>query len=69
MPIQRDTILSHALNQLEIQGLSASTENLLQKLNLISLLYANFGPTMKRLFMIAYAIMVSKLKCGSAKHS
>ncbi|MCY0800073.1 transcriptional regulator [Providencia rettgeri] len=32
MPIQRDTILSHALNQLEIQGLSASTENLLHEI-------------------------------------
>lgn len=29
MSIQRDTILSHALNQLEKQGLSASTESLL----------------------------------------
>ncbi|ENU1227991.1 transcriptional regulator [Providencia huaxiensis] len=32
MPIQRETILSHALNQLEIQGLSASTENLLSEI-------------------------------------
>ena len=32
MPIQRETILSHALNQLEKQGLSASTENLLSEI-------------------------------------
>lgn len=32
MPIQRETILSHALNQLEKQGLSASTENLLNEI-------------------------------------
>ncbi len=70
MPIQRDTILSHALNQLEIQGLSASTENLLHEIESdFSTIRQFWYPTMKRLFMIAYAIMVSKLKCGSAKHS